>query len=69
MAQDGHNPDKQTIFAAMMAEDVCREHRIKPHCLLADMVDRRVGQQVKRSLADFGYISSMELMGLYISQV
>ena len=45
--QEMHNPDKQTIFAAMMAEDVCREHNIEPQCLLAELIDRRVGQQVR----------------------
>jgi hypothetical protein len=39
--------DKKAIFCALMAEDICKEMRITPRSLVAELVDRRLGQQAR----------------------
>jgi len=65
----GSSADKRSIFSALMAEDICNEHNITPKSIVAEIINRKLGQQVRKTHKHFGYISTMELMGLYISQV
>lgn len=67
----GPSTDKRTIFAAMLAESVCEDAGVSADSMVAEVVDRSLGQQVKKSKAhpSVGYISSAELMALFTSQV
>jgi hypothetical protein len=43
--------DKKAIFSALMAEDICKEMKITPRSLVAELVDRRLGQQARATPA------------------
>ncbi|KAK3238055.1 hypothetical protein CYMTET_51907, partial [Cymbomonas tetramitiformis] len=66
--QAGPATDKRSVFATLLAEDVSASLGFKAKSIVAEVVDRRLGQQVRKSHLDFGYISSSELMALYLSQ-
>lgn len=65
----GPSTDKRTIFAAMLAESVCEDAGVVSDSMVAEVVDRSLGQQVKATHPTVGYISSAELMALFTSQV
>lgn len=65
----GPSTDKRTIFAAMLAESVCEDTGVVADSMVAEVVDRSLGQQVKATHPSVGYISSAELMALFTSQV
>ena len=68
VAEDSENKlfsssDKKAIFCALMAEDICKELRITPRSLVAELVDRRLGQQVSPSRSFSHPPSNLSLYG------
>ncbi|EFJ22713.1 hypothetical protein SELMODRAFT_104898, partial [Selaginella moellendorffii] len=61
--------DKQSAFALLLAEALCREYKIKVTSLVAEFVDKKLGKQVVQSHPSLNYICTHELSGLVTTQV
>ncbi|CAM6026874.1 unnamed protein product [Sphagnum balticum] len=66
---DTSKPDKQAVFALLLAESICKEHNVKVSSLVAEFVDTELGKQVVKSHSSLTYIGTSVLSGLVTSQV
>eukprot|EP00246_Nothoceros_aenigmaticus_P002210 TRINITY_DN1300_c0_g1_i3.p1 TRINITY_DN1300_c0_g1~~TRINITY_DN1300_c0_g1_i3.p1 ORF type:complete len:251 (+),score=39.51 TRINITY_DN1300_c0_g1_i3:384-1136(+) len=66
---DPSKPDKQSIFALLMAESLCKQYGVKVASLVAEFVDTNLGKQVVKSQKSLTYIGTTELMGLVTAQI
>uniref|UniRef100_A0A7I4B992 RCK N-terminal domain-containing protein n=1 Tax=Physcomitrium patens TaxID=3218 RepID=A0A7I4B992_PHYPA len=68
-AGDSSRPDKQCVFALLLAESICKEFKVKVTSLVAEFVDTKLGKQVVKSHPSLTYIGTSDLTGLVTSQV
>lgn len=68
-AGDSTKPDKQSVFALLLAESLCKEFKVKVTSLVAEFIDTKLGKQVVKSHPTLTYIGTSELAGLVTSQV
>eukprot|EP00850_Spirogloea_muscicola_P022474 SM000297S10928 [mRNA] locus=s297:38542:42483:+ [translate_table: standard] len=64
----GAKPDKQSLYALLLAESVCRESKIKVESLVAELVDASLGRQVARAHPSITFVATSKLMGLVTAQ-
>lgn len=66
---DISRPDKQSLFALLLAENICKECEVEVASLVAKFVDTELGRQVVKLRSNLTFIGTDEITGLVTAQV
>lgn len=66
---DPSKADKQSVFALLMAEKICKENNVQVANLVAEFLETKLGKQVCKTKQNLTYIGTEELMGHVTAQV
>ncbi|KAI5063841.1 hypothetical protein GOP47_0020511 [Adiantum capillus-veneris] len=68
-AGDMSRPDKTSVLALLLAENVCKKLALEVNSLVAEFVDYKLGKQVMNLCPDLKAIGTDEITGLVTAQV
>ncbi|MCO5560423.1 hypothetical protein L7F22_014038 [Adiantum nelumboides] len=68
-AGDKSSPDKKSVLALLLAEDVCQKLVVEVNSLVAEFVDYKLGKQIMNLRPDLKAIGTNEIVGLVTAQV
>lgn len=68
-AGDKSRPDKRSLLALLLAEDVCKKLAFEVNSLVAEFVDNKLGKQVMNLRPNIKAIGTDEIVGLITAQV
>ncbi|MCO5556837.1 hypothetical protein L7F22_010390 [Adiantum nelumboides] len=66
---DKSSPDKKSVLALLLAEDVCQKLVVEVNSLVAEFVDYKLGKQIMNLRPDLKAIGTNEIVGLVTAQV